>query len=218
MRKIIFAAVLGFIFSLGAYSVVEAGNMTCEPSDPCGGWVKVDASGAVISSAVVCNPSTCGDANSWFSQQTLKNGEQWVQQVHGNAGAIGNNSPSTTVTYDRTSETFTVVVEPASPAPTDSNPQPTQSASQPEATSVPQVEATSVPQATAEPTQSAPQPTATAAPTDAPTAVPVVTVVPLPPTDLAVYYGTFEFKLSDTIDPDFSYRSKRRIFGEMIAI
>ncbi len=219
MRKIIFAAVLGVVFSLGAYSAAEANHGNCGSShdDPCGGWVKVDAGGTVISGPVVCAASVCG-AGTLYSQLTLKDGEQWVQQtkadpVTGNVAGIGNNNPGTTVTYDRTSETFTVVVESPNPAPTDSNPQPTQSALQPEATSVPQ--------ATAEPTQSAPQPTATAAPTDAPTAVPVapvVTVVPVPTVDPSVDPYTYEFKLSDTADGYINWRPKRRVFGEMIAI
>ena len=63
MKKIILGAVLGLALSFCAYAAVKAGNGFCEPSDPCGGWVKINADGLVISGAVVCTPSVCGDAN-----------------------------------------------------------------------------------------------------------------------------------------------------------
>ena len=63
MKKIILGAVFGLALSFGAYTAVKAGNGFCEPSDPCGGWVKINADGLVISGAVVCTPSVCGDAN-----------------------------------------------------------------------------------------------------------------------------------------------------------
>ena len=227
MRKIILGLVLGFVFSIGSYRAVKAGNGFCEPSDPCGGWVKVDASGLVISGAIVCTPSVCG-AGTLYSKLTLKEGEQWVQQtkadpVTGNVVGIGNNNPNTTVTYDRPAETFTVVVEPPNPAPT---------ALSPEATSVPQPNpeqpTQSAPQPTAEPTQSAPQPIATTAPTEAPIAVPTVaptevprvvpTAVPVPTVDPSIIPNTYEFKLSDTEDGNIKWYPKRRKLGEQQAI
>lgn len=205
MRKIILGLVLGFVFSIGSYRAVKAGNGFCDPSDPCAAWVKVDASGLVISEAIVCTPSVCS-AGTLYSQLTLKEGEQWVKQTKA----------------DPLPETV-VFPPPPNPAPT---------ALSPEATSVPQPNpeqpTQSAPQPTVEPTQSAPQPIATTAPIEAPIAVPTVaptevprvvpTAVPVPTVDPSIIPNTYEFKLSDTEDGNIKWYPKRRKLGEQMAI
>ena len=221
MKKIILGVALGLTLSFGAYTAVKAGNGVCEPSDPCGGWVKINADGLVISGAVVCTPSVCGDANGSFAKATLKDGEQWVQQTvahpeTGNVTGIGNNNPGTTVSYDKPSETFTVIIPTPAPtaAPVDTAPQPT---SQPESNPQP----TSQPQPTAEPTQAPAQPTPTPtqpvveapvvpAPTEAPTQAP--TPIPQPTVDPSIIGYTF--KLSDTSDGSINWQPLRRTWGE----
>lgn len=44
-----------------------------------GGWVKVDASGTIISGTIVCKTEVCGDQNSLYSKLTLQPGERYVQ-------------------------------------------------------------------------------------------------------------------------------------------
>lgn len=44
-----------------------------------GGWVKVDASGKIISGTIVCTPDVCGDVNSPYAKATLLPGERYVQ-------------------------------------------------------------------------------------------------------------------------------------------
>ena len=222
MKKIILGVALGLTLSFGAYTAVKAGNGSCaNPNDPCGGWVKINADGLVISGASVCTPSVCGDSNSVFSRLTLKDGEQWVQQtvadpVTGNVTGIGNNNPGTTVSYDKPSETFTVIIPTPAPtaAPVDTAPQPT---SQPESNPQP----TSQPQPTAEPTQAPAQPTPTPtqpvveapvvpAPTESPTQAP--TPIPRPTVDPSIIGYTF--KLSDTVDGSINWQPLRRTWGE----
>ena len=232
MRRIILGTALGLIFSFGAFAAVDAGNGYCEESDPCGGWVKINADGLVISGAMVCTSSVCGDSNSVFSRMTLNAGEQYVQQtqadpVTGNVVGIGNNNPGTTVTYDRPSETFTVVFPEPAPAPTASAPAPTEVAPQPSNPVAPSPEATSVPPTTgptqasptptpgAEPTQVSPRPTVVTEPTTEPTRVPVA----VPTVDPSVIPNTYEFKLSDTVDGNINWNPKRRPrFGEHLPI
>ena len=72
MRKIILGTVLGLVFSIGAYTSAKAGNGFCEESDPCGGWVKIDASGLAISGGVICTPSVCGDPEQPFFPNDAK--------------------------------------------------------------------------------------------------------------------------------------------------
>ena len=210
MRKIILGTVLGLVCSIGAYTSAKAGNGFCDESDPCGGWVKIDASGLVISGASVCTYSVCGDPSSLFNKLTLNAGEQWVQQtvadpVTGNVVGIGNN-PGTTVTYDRPSETFTIVRE--------EQPQPT---SEPSAPSAPQqptgVEPTSGPQPAPE---STPAPPVVVAPTQTPE--PVVPII-VPTVDPNVIPNTYEWKLSDN-NGEFRWQPKRRspFSGEQQAI
>ena len=214
MKKIILGVALGLTLSFGAYTAVKAGNGSCaNPNDPCGGWVKINADGLVISGASVCTPSVCGDSNSVFSRLTLKDGEQWVQQtvadpVTGNVTGIGNNNPGTTVSYDKPSETFTVIIPTPAPtaAPVDTAPQPT---SPPESNPQPTAEPTQAPaQPTPEqaPTQPAPEPTVVVAPTQAPTPIPQPTVDPS-------IIG-YTFKLSDTSDGSINWRPLRRTWGE----
>ena len=231
MRKIILGTVLGFVFSIGAYTSAQAGNGFCEESDPCGGWVKIDASGLAISGGVICTPSVCGDPNSSFSRNTLNAGEEWVQQSTSKA-ALGNNNPGTTVTYDRGSATWTIVHE-AQPQPTAAAPQPTSEPSSPPATGV---EPTSGPQPAPEAT-SQPAPEATPAPPvetqPTPTSVPPVVVAPtqtsepvvpiivpiVPTVDPNVIPNTYEWKLSDN-NGEFRFQPKRRspFSGEQQAI
>ena len=223
--------VLGLVFSIGAYTSAKAGNGFCEESDPCGVWVKIDASGLAISGAIACTPSVCGNPNGMFAQMTLNAGEEYVQQSTGRAG-IGNNNPGTTVTYDRPSETWTIVNEPQ-PQPTAAAPQPTSEPSSPPATGV---EPTSGPQPAPEAT-SQPAPEATPAPPVAgqptPTSVPPVVVAPtqtsepvvpiivpiVPTVDPNVIPNTYEWKLSDN-NGEFRFQPKRRspFSGEQQAI
>ena len=236
MRKIILGTVLGLVFSIGAYTSAKAGNGFCEESDPCGGWVKIDASGLVISGTIVCTPSVCGAGG--LISGFLKDGESYVQQtvanpVTGNVVGIGNNNPDTTVTYDRPSETFTIVRE-EQPQPTAAAPQPTSEPSSPPATGV---EPTSGPQPAPEAT-SQPAPEATPAPPvvgqPTPTSVPPVVVAPtqtsepvvpiivpiiVPTVDPNVIPNTYEWKLSDN-NGEFRFQPKRRspFSGEQQAI
>jgi len=232
MRKIILGTVLGLVFSIGAYTSAKAGNGFCEESDPCGGWVKIDASGLAISGGVICTPSVCGDPNSSFSRNTLNAGEEWVQQSTSKA-ALGNNNPGTTVTYDRPSETWTIVNEPQ-PQPTAAAPQPTSEPSSPpatgveptsgpqpapEATSQPAPEATPAPTVVGQPTQtSVPPVVVEPTPTPEPV-VPIVVPIIVPTVDPNVIPNTYEWKLSDN-NGEFRWQPKRRSLfsGEQQAI
>ena len=211
---------MGLVFSIGAYTSAKAGNGFCEESDPCGGWVKIDASGLVISGTIVCTPSVCGAGG--LISGFLKDGESYVQQtvanpVTGNVVGIGNNNPDTTVTYDRPSETFTIVRE-EQPQPTAAAPQPTSEPSSPPATGV---EPTSGPQPAPEATQQ-PAPEATPAPPVVvePTSTPEPVVPRIVPTvDPNVIPNTYEWKLSDN-NGEFRWQPKRRSLfsGEQQAI
>ena len=232
MRKIILGTVLGFVFSIGAYTSAQAGNGFCEESDPCGVWVKIDASGLAISGAMACQPSVCGDPNGTFARMTLNAGEEYFQQSTGKAG-IGNNNPGTTVTYDRGSATWTIVHE-AQPQPTAAAPQPTSEPSSPPATGVeptsgpqPAPEATSqpAPEATpAPPVETQPTPTSVppvvVAPTPTPEPIaPIIVPIIVPTVDPNVIPNTYEWKLSDN-NGEFRFQPKRRspFSGEQQAI
>ena len=226
MRKIILGTVLGLVFSIGAYTSAKAEGDVPPTREPQGGWVKVDASGNAISGATVCTYSVCGDPSSLFNKLTLNAGEQWVKQtvadpVTGNVVGIGNNNPGTTVTYDRPSETWTIVNE---PQPTVAAPQPTSEPSSPPATGV---EPTSGPQPAPEATQ---QPAPTQQPTPEATLAPPVVVEPtstpepvvpriVPTVDPNVIPNTYEWKLSDN-NGEFRFQPKRRspFSGEQQAI
>ena len=228
MRKIILGTVLGLVFSIGAHTSAKAEGDVPPTREPQGGWVKVDASGNAISGATVCTYSVCGDPSSLFNKLTLNAGEQWVKQtvadpVTGNVVGIGNNNPGTTVTYDRPSETWTIVNEPQ-PQPTAAAPQPTLEPSSPPATGV---EPTSVPQPAPEATQQPaptqhPAPEATPAPPvvvePTPTPEPVVPII-VPTVDPNVIPNTYEWKLSDN-NGEFRWQPKRRSLfsGEQQAI
>ena len=238
MRKIILGTVLGLVFSIGAYTSAKAEGDVPPTREPQGGWVKVDASGNAISGATVCTYSVCGDPNSLFNKLTLKAGEQWVQQtaadpVTGNVVGIGNNNPGTTVTYDRPSETFTIVRE-EQPHPTAAAPQPTSEPSSPPATGVeptsgpqPAPEATSqpAPEATpAPPVETQPTPTSVppvvVAPTPTPEPIaPIIVPIIVPTVDPNVIPNTYEWKLSDN-NGEFRFQPKRRspFSGEQQAI
>ena len=238
MRKIILGTVLGLVFSIGAYTSANAEGGIPPTREPQGGWVKIDASGNVISTGMSCTYSVCGDPNSTFSKHTTQNGESYVQQtgadpVTGDALAgVGNNNPGTTVTYDRPSETFTIVRE-EQPQPTVAAPQPTSEPSSPpatgaeptsgpqpapEATSQPAPEVTPAPPVVGQPTQSS-VPPVVVEPT--PTPEPVVPIiVPIVPTvDPNVIPNTYEWKLSDN-NGEFRWQPKRRshFSGEQQAI
>ena len=216
MRKIILGTVLGLVFSIGAYTSAKAEGDVPPTREPQGGWVKVDASGNAISGATVCTYSVCGDPSSLFNKLTLNAGEQWVKQtvadpVTGNVVGIGNNNPGTTVTYDRPSETWTIVNE---PQPTVAAPQPTSEPSSPPATGVeptsgpqPAPEATSQPAPTQQPAPEAtPAPPVVVEPT--PTPEPVVPRI-VPTVDPNVIPNTYEWKLSDN-NGEFRWQPKRR--------
>lgn len=68
-------------------------------------YVKVDANGNAIDSAIVCDAETCA-VGSLFSQLTLKEGERYALQGFGQAG-IGNNNPNTTVKVDNETNQWT---------------------------------------------------------------------------------------------------------------
>ena len=226
MRKIILGTVLGLVFSIGAYTSAKAEGDVPPTREPQGGWVKVDASGNAISGATVCTYSVCGDPSSLFNKLTLNAGEQWVKQtvadpVTGNVVGIGNNNPGTTVTYDRPSETWTIVNE---PQPTAAAPQPTSEPSSPPATGVeptsgpqPAPEATSQPAPTQQPAPEAtPAPPVVVEPTSTPE--PVVPRI-VPTVDPNVIPNTYEWKLSDN-NGEFRFQPKRRspFSGEQQAI
>ena len=230
MRKIILGTVLGLVFSIGAYTSAKAGNGFCEESDPCGVWVKIDASGLAISGAIACTPSVCGNPNGMFAQMTLNAGEEYVQQSTGRAG-IGNNNPGTTVTYDRPSETWTIVNE---PQPTAAAPQPTSEPSSPpatgveptsgpqpapEATSQPAPEATPAPPVETQPTQTSVPPVVVAPTQTSEPVVPTVVPIIVPTVDPNVIPNTYEWKLSDN-NGEFRFQPKRRspFSGEQQAI
>ena len=232
MRKIILGTVLGFVFSIGAYTSAKAVSGVCSESDPCGVWVKIDASGLAISGAMACQPSVCGDPNGTFARMTLNAGEEYFQQSTGKAG-IGNNNPGTTVTYDRGSATWTIVHE-AQPQPTAAAPQPTSEPSSPPATGVeptsgpqPAPEATSqpAPEATpAPPVETQPTPTSVppvvVAPTPTPEPIaPIIVPIIVPTVDPNVIPNTYEWKLSDN-NGEFRFQPKRRspFSGEQQAI
>jgi hypothetical protein len=65
-------AILIFLFAI---------NITPAHANEIGGWVKVNANGAVISGTIVCTPDVCGDPNSEYSKDTLLPGESYVQIV-----------------------------------------------------------------------------------------------------------------------------------------
>ena len=232
MRKIILGTVLGLVFSIGAYTSAKAVSGVCSESDPCGVWVKIDASGLAISGAMACQPSVCGDPNGTFARMTLNAGEEYFQQSTGKAG-IGNNNPGTTVTYDRGSATWTIVHE-AQPQPTAAAPQPTSEPSSPPATGVeptsgpqPAPEATSqpAPEATpAPPVETQPTPTSVppvvVAPTPTPEPIaPIIVPIIVPTVDPNVIPNTYEWKLSDN-NGEFRFQPKRRspFSGEQQAI
>jgi hypothetical protein len=71
-------------------------NITPAYANEVGGWVKVNASGAVVSGTIVCTPDVCGDPNSPFSKDTLAAGESYVQIVKANsAGNVAGPSEPT---------------------------------------------------------------------------------------------------------------------------
>ena len=232
MRKIILGTVLGLVFSIGAYTSAKAVSGVCSESDPCGVWVKIDASGLAISGAMACQPSVCGDPNGTFARMTLNAGEEYFQQSTGKAG-IGNNNPGTTVTYDRGSATWTIVHE-AQPQPTAAAPQPTSEPSSPpatgveptsgpqpapEATSQPAPEATPAPPVETQPTQTSVPPVVVAPTQTSEPVVPTVVPIIVPTVDPNVIPNTYEWKLSDN-NGEFRFQPKRRspFSGEQQAI
>jgi hypothetical protein len=50
--------------SMVAIAPAQAGNGTCEASDPCGLWAAVDSQG-VVQSSIVCTQSMCGETGEW---------------------------------------------------------------------------------------------------------------------------------------------------------
>jgi asparagine N-glycosylation enzyme membrane subunit Stt3 len=92
-----------------ALTVLSINNAYAEEQ---GAWVAVDATGKVVSGAIVCTASVCGDVNSSYSKDTLQEGQKYVLQTkaesNGNVFGIGNNNPNKEVTVDLTTNTFTV--------------------------------------------------------------------------------------------------------------
>ena len=157
MRKIILGAVLGLVFSIGAYTSAKAGNGFCEPSDPCEVWEMIQPNGAI--GRIICTPSVCGSG--FFN------------------GSVVRQEPTPIPWVEPQTPWPTIAVPTSPPAqPTDAAPQPTSEPSSPPATGV---EPTSGPQPAPAPTQQ-PAPEATPAPPVAwqptPTSVPPVVVAP----------------------------------------
>jgi hypothetical protein len=50
--------------SMVAIAPAQAGNGTCEASDPCGLWAAVDSQG-VVQGSIVCTQSMCGETGEW---------------------------------------------------------------------------------------------------------------------------------------------------------
>jgi hypothetical protein len=92
-----------------ALTVLSVNNAYAEEQ---GAWVAVDSTGKVVSGAIVCTPSVCGDANSPYAKGTLQEGQKYVLQTkadsNGNVAGIGNNTPNTAVKVDVVTNTFTV--------------------------------------------------------------------------------------------------------------
>jgi hypothetical protein len=103
MKKIL------IVIALTALSVTNA------YAEETGAWVAVDSSGKVVSGAIVCTPSVCGNPNSAYAKSTLQEGQTYVLQTkadtNGNVAGIGNNTPNTAVTVDKATNTFTVVTK-----------------------------------------------------------------------------------------------------------
>jgi hypothetical protein len=80
-KKITFISILAVLLSASpAYS--DEGS---------GAWVKVDANGVAISTAIICDTATCGSTATDYSKATLNAGERYVQQTNTTAG-YGNNN------------------------------------------------------------------------------------------------------------------------------
>ena len=76
-----------------------------------GGWVKVDASGTIISGTIVCTPDVCGDVNSPYAKATLLPGERYVQITK--ADPVTNNVAGPNVVAPRpANETVVATVNP----------------------------------------------------------------------------------------------------------
>jgi hypothetical protein len=86
------------------------GNITPAYAEEVGGWVKVNASGAIISGTSVCTPDVCGDVNSSFSQLTLLPGERWVQITK--ADTTGNVAGPNVVAPTAPNQTISAKVDP----------------------------------------------------------------------------------------------------------
>jgi hypothetical protein len=100
MKKILIAIVL---------TALSVTNVYAEET---GAWVSVDSRGNVVSGAIVCTTSVCGNPNSAYAKSTLQEGQTYVLQTkadsNGNVAGIGNNTPNTAVKVDVVTNTFTV--------------------------------------------------------------------------------------------------------------
>jgi hypothetical protein len=85
------------------------GNITPAYADQ-GGWVKVDASGNVISGTIVCSPDVCGDVNSPYARATLQPGQRYVQITR--ADTTGNVTGPNVVAQTATNQTVSARVNP----------------------------------------------------------------------------------------------------------
>ena len=99
--------------SIMAISPAQAGNGTCEASDPCGLWAAVDSQG-VVQSSIVCNASMCGATGEWKGVDP-NSGLRLVPQIapnpetHDSSGLGGyRTAPDNSVVVTERSGVFTV--------------------------------------------------------------------------------------------------------------
>ena len=92
-----------------ALTVLSVNNAYAEEQ---GAWVAVDSTGKVVSGAIVCTPSVCGDVNSPYAKGTLQEGQKYVLQTkadsNGNVAGIGANNANQEIKVDVVTNTFTV--------------------------------------------------------------------------------------------------------------
>ena len=99
--------------SMVAIAPAQAGNGTCESSDPCGLWAAVDSQG-VVQSSIVCNQSVCGASGEWKGVDP-NSGLRLVPQIapnpqtHDSSGLGGyRTAPDNSVVVKESNGTFTV--------------------------------------------------------------------------------------------------------------
>ena len=213
MRKIILGTVLGFVFSIGAYTSAKAGNGYCEESDPCAVWEMIYPNGDI--QRIICNPSVCGSGI--FDNKVVRlelTPTPWVappdyvdpcNQRCGTQFAVATTQANSQVQESTPAPTA---------APVDTAPQPT---SLPEATPAPPVVGqptpTSVPPIVVAPTSTpVVVAVATAAPTQLPSVV-VVTVVGTSSISIPSVSVTALRKTQEEQEDEDEWEPKRRRWG-----